>query len=208
MREKKSEKTTRQCRQLEKRRNSWSMSDIIVVGVSGMEKLKGWGGKKGGCEQTHAEKSRRWHMHHDSDDDTIWSFAPEACDNITATCYVPHGRRHAWELLMPTRRTQPPTRVGRQHLHTCQGEGVVWGTHIGRLRKRKAAYLEVADRRVLGRIFCIWICRICQIFLRRCLPTFPSFLLQIATSTRDRLFSPDSLCLSFVRSPEVHAEHF
>lgn len=100
-------KTTRQCRQLEKRRNSWSVSDIIVVGVSGVGKLRGWDGKKGGCEQTHAEESRRSHMHHD--DDTIWSFAPEACDNITATCYVPHGRRHAWELLTPTRRTQPPT---------------------------------------------------------------------------------------------------
>jgi len=61
-------------------------------------------------------------MQHDDDDDTIWSFAPEACDNITATCYVPLGRRHAWELLTPTRRTQPPTRVGRQRLHTCQGE--------------------------------------------------------------------------------------
>ncbi|KMQ96294.1 hypothetical protein RF55_3430 [Lasius niger] len=40
----------------------------------------------------------------DGDDDTIWSFAPEACDNITATCYVLHGRRHAWELLTPTQK--------------------------------------------------------------------------------------------------------
>jgi len=43
-----------------------------------------------------AGRSRR-HMHRDDDgdnDDTIWSFAPEACDNITATCYVLHGRRH------------------------------------------------------------------------------------------------------------------
>lgn len=33
-------KTARQCRQLEKRRNSWSVSDIIVVGVSGVGKSR------------------------------------------------------------------------------------------------------------------------------------------------------------------------
>ncbi|KYN12013.1 hypothetical protein ALC57_15821 [Trachymyrmex cornetzi] len=59
------------------------------------------GRKEGKCDQTHAEESRRSHMHRS--DDTIWSFAPEACDNITATCYVPHGQRHARELLTPTR---------------------------------------------------------------------------------------------------------
>lgn len=126
------------------------------------------------CNQTHAEESRRSHMHRDSDDDTIWSFAPEACDNITATCYVPHGRRYARELLTPSRRTRNH-RHGAQHLHTCQGEEVdgVRGGLAGRLRKRKTAHLQVVDRRVLGRIFYIWICRICQIFLRQCLP--PSF---------------------------------
>lgn len=41
-------KTARQCRQLEKRRNSWSVSDIIVVvGVSGMGR-RGTGRKEGG----------------------------------------------------------------------------------------------------------------------------------------------------------------
>ena len=122
--------TTRQCRQLEKRRNSWSVLDIIVVSVNGMGKSR-VGRKEEKCDQTHAEESRRSHMHRSGGDDTIWSFAPEACDNITATCYVPHGRRHAWELLTFTRRTQPPTRVGRQRLHTCQGEGNRW---FGRMR--------------------------------------------------------------------------
>jgi len=122
MKEKKD--TTRQCRQLEKRRNSWSVSDIIVVGVNGMGKSR-VGRKEEKCDQTHAEESRS-HMHRSGGDDTIWSFVPEACDNIMATCYVPHGRRHAWELLTFTRRTQPPTRVGRQRLHTCQGEGNRW----------------------------------------------------------------------------------
>jgi len=46
--EKREEKTARQCRQLEKRRNSWSVSDIIVVvGVSGVRR-RGTGRKEGG----------------------------------------------------------------------------------------------------------------------------------------------------------------
>lgn len=176
---------------------------------------RGWAGRE--CDQTRAEESRRSHMHRDDDNDTIWSFAPEACDNITATCYVPHGRRrrHAWELLTPTRRNATrATRAGRQRLHTCQGEGwFMWvGAHIvGRKDKEKgkgAAYPEVADRRVLGRIFCIWICRICQIFRRRCLPTIVLFPSPECYQHSRSPLPPDSLCLSFVRSSEVHAEHF
>jgi len=80
-----------------------------------------------------AGRSRR-HMHRDDDgdnDDTIWSFAPEACDNITAMCYVLHGRRMAWELLTPTWRTQS-ARVGHRRLHTCQGGRVSEGSVQGR----------------------------------------------------------------------------
>lgn len=47
----------------------------------------------------------------------------------------------------------------------------------GWLREKGRRREEVADRRVLGRIFCIWICRICQIFLRRdASPSLPFLL--------------------------------
>lgn len=129
--------TARQCRQLEKRRNSWSVSDIIVVGVSGVgqsrvgrKEEEAVGGGRGACATRRTRRRvRRSHMQHrddDDDDDTIWSFAPEACDNITATCYVPRGRRHAWQLLTPTKGRERNQRA-RARPHTCQGErGMVW----------------------------------------------------------------------------------
>lgn len=113
---KKGGKTARQCRQLEKRRNSWSVSDIIVVvGVSGMGR-RGTGRKERGWEQTHAEENRcRSHMHRDGDgdDDTIWSFAPHrrhvTISRLRATCYT--GDAMLGNCLRLRRRTQPPIRV-------------------------------------------------------------------------------------------------
>lgn len=164
-------KTARQCRQLKKRRNSWSVSDIIVVvGVSGMGREKGK--KEDATRRTRRKAARRSHMHHDGDDDTIWSFAPEACDNITATCYVLHGRRHAWGTAYAYEENATTTGTSGTPAGVCiraevKGwvDGLVGCAYTGRrLRKRMAAaYPEVADRRALGRIFCTWICRICQI---------------------------------------------
>lgn len=49
--------------------------------VRAPEKERGWErAERGGKSLSVA------HAHRDGDDDTIWSFAPEACDNITATC--------------------------------------------------------------------------------------------------------------------------
>ncbi|EFN74741.1 hypothetical protein EAG_09743 [Camponotus floridanus] len=64
-------------------------------------------------------------MHHDDDDDTIWSFAPEACDNITVTCYVLHGQRHAWELLTPTQKNAATDTSGKSvaSAHVSKQEG-------------------------------------------------------------------------------------
>lgn len=188
------------------RRNSWSVSDIIVVvGVSGMGGQKRERKKERECYQTYAEESRS-HMHHDGDDDTIWSFAPEACDNITATCYVLHGQRHAWELLTPTRKTQPPTRVGRQRLHIrAKVEGWVDGLDgcaYGRLRKRMAAYLEVAGRRALGRIFLYLDLSDLSDFSDDA--SYPSFLFQTTTSSTRGC--PDPLQLLY--SPRMHTGHF
>lgn len=93
------------------------MSDIIVVGVSGMRRGGGMERKKERRRIYRQTRARRVessssssvaHMHRDGDDDTIWSFAPEACDNITATCFMGDamlGRN----LLTPTRRERRTT---------------------------------------------------------------------------------------------------
>ncbi|TGZ46701.1 hypothetical protein DBV15_09144 [Temnothorax longispinosus] len=165
--------------------------------------------KEGWCatRRTRRRESSVAHASATGDDDTIWSFAPEACDNITATCYVPHGRRdatrrHARELLTPSRRTRLTTDTSRTpsictRAKVEEGREGGWGWVVWPDARRDAeekedgatSYPEVVDRRVLGRIFCIWICRICQRFFSDDASHRP-FLLQTATSTRDRLFPP------------------
>lgn len=145
-------------------------------------------------------------MHRDGDDDTIWSFAPEACDNITATCYVLHGRRHAWELLTPTQENATTDTSGKlvPSAHVSKQKdgvgGLVGDARIGEVKEKDGGVSQsVADRRVLGRsIFCIWICRICQI--SQTMSLLPSFLFQTASNARGYIFlPPESLCLSFLR---------
>lgn len=71
-------------RQLEKKKDHSSVADIIVVlGISA--------GRGAGTIREVEERRRtenRSVAHAASGDDTIWSFALEACDNITATWYV------------------------------------------------------------------------------------------------------------------------
>lgn len=206
--EKRGEKTARQCRQLEKRRNSWSVSDIIVVvGVSGVGR-RGTGRKEGGWDQTHAEESRcRSHMHRDDDDDTIWSFAPEACDNITVTCYVLHGRRHAWELLTPTQKNATTDTSGKPvaSAHVSKQEDrwvVVWGyAHRGGWgkgwryisRSGRIGACSAGAFSVFGFVGFVG-------FLRRMSPlSFPDSY----RHSRLPLFLPDFLRLSFLHLREL-----
>lgn len=115
---------------------------MVWEGVEVGRRRKKEGGARAKADVRGEESS---HMHRDGggddDDDTIWSFAPEACDNITATCYVLHGRRHAWQLLTPTRRE-------RNHRHTSErrraSEHVPKWKRVGRVDRWVAGWLAAA----------------------------------------------------------------
>lgn len=107
---------------------------------------------------------------------------------LRATCYM--GDAMLGNCLRLRRRTQPPTRVGSWYrLHTCPKQkdgvgGLVGDARIGEVKEKDGGVSQsVADRRVLGRsIFCIWICRICQI--SQTMSLLPSFLFQTASNAR------------------------
>ncbi|KYN07367.1 hypothetical protein ALC62_01569 [Cyphomyrmex costatus] len=104
-------------------------------------------------------------MHRSGDDDTIWSFAPEACDNITATCYVPHGRRHAWGLLTPTRtlsihesrsRSETNRNLSTRSTHSSRGLSTPttrkYAERLILLRSCSIRYLETAGSRCISHV--------------------------------------------------------
>lgn len=193
------EKTARLCRQLEKRRNSWSVSDIIVVvGVSGMRRRCEAGKKEDTSRRTRSSRSRsrrrRSHMHRATA--TTIQFGALHRRHVTIS-----RLRASWATPCSAtayaykERTQPPTRrVGRPRVCCSHEKGggrtakvVVWRVERW-LEKKDDGGVARSGRRVLGGIFCIWICRICQISQTMPLPHRPFFSRLATNSTQSCLF--------------------